>query len=108
MSSFREDGAEALEWAARYLEGVGELPVLAQVEPGYVRSRLPASAPDQGEPFSAVLKDVEEILLPAMTHWQHPRFFAYFAASRLPASAPDQGRAVLAVLKDVEEILRRR
>ena len=70
-----------LEWAARYLERVGELPVLAQVEPGYVRSRLPATAPEQGEPFSAVLKDVDEILLPAMTHWQHPRFFAYFANS---------------------------
>ncbi len=81
MSSFREDGAEALEWAARYLERVGELPVLAQVEPGYVRSRLPASPPDQGEPFSAVLKDVEEILLPAMTHWQSPRYFAYFGIS---------------------------
>ncbi len=81
MSSFREDGQEALEWAARYLERVGELPVLAQVEPGYVRSRLPASPPDQGEPFSAVLKDVEEILLPAMTHWQSPRYFAYFGIS---------------------------
>jgi aromatic-L-amino-acid/L-tryptophan decarboxylase len=81
MSSFREDGAEALEWAARYLERVGELPVLAQVEPGYVRSRLPATAPEQGEPFSAVLNDVEEILLPAMTHWQSPRYFAYFGIS---------------------------
>jgi len=81
VSTFREDGAEALEWAARYLERVGEWPVLAQVEPGYVRSRLPATAPEQGEPFSAVLKDVEEVLLPAMTHWQSPRYFAYFGIS---------------------------
>ena len=81
MSTFREDGADALEWAARYLERVGELPVLAHVEPGYVRSRLPASPPDQAEPFSAVLRDVEEILLPAMTHWQSPRYFAYFGIS---------------------------
>ena len=79
--TFREDGAEVLEWAARYLERVGELPVLAPVEPGYVRSRLPATAPEQGEPFSAVLKDVEEVLLPAMTHWQSPRYFAYFGIS---------------------------
>lgn len=78
---FREDGADALEWAASFLERVGELPVLAQVEPGWVRSRLPASAPEEGEPFSAVLRDVEEILLPAMTHWQSPRFFGYFAIS---------------------------
>ena len=81
MTTFRESGAEALEWAARYLERVGELPVLAQVEPGYVRSRLPATAPEQGEPFSAVLSDVEEVLLPAMTHWQSPRYFAYFGIS---------------------------
>jgi aromatic-L-amino-acid decarboxylase len=81
MTSFREDGHEALEWAARYLDGVGELPVLARVEPGEVRSQLPPSPPEQGESFSAVLRDVEEILLPAMTHWQSPRFFGYFAIS---------------------------
>ena len=79
--SLRDDGPEVLEWAAGYLDRVGELPVLAQVEPGYVRSRLPASAPEHGEPFSSVLRDVEEVLLPAMTHWQSPRFFAYFAIS---------------------------
>jgi aromatic-L-amino-acid/L-tryptophan decarboxylase len=79
--SFREDGQAALEWAVRYLERVDDLPVLAQVEPGYVRSRLPASPPEHGEPFAAVLRDVEEVLLPAMTHWQSPRFFAYFAIS---------------------------
>ena len=81
MSLFREDGRETLEWVARYLERVDELPVLAQVEPGEVRSRLPASPPEEGEPFSAVLRDLDEILLPAMTHWQHPRYFAYFANS---------------------------
>jgi aromatic-L-amino-acid decarboxylase len=81
MSTFREDGREAVDWAARYLERVGELPVLSQVEPGYVRSRLPASPPEVAEPFSAVLEDIDEILLPAMTHWQSPRFFAYFAIS---------------------------
>jgi aromatic-L-amino-acid decarboxylase len=79
--TFRDDGAAALEWAARYLETVGDFPVLAQVEPGEVRSRLPASAPETGEPFADVLRDVDEILLPAITHWQSPRFFAYFAAS---------------------------
>jgi aromatic-L-amino-acid/L-tryptophan decarboxylase len=81
MSDFREDGREALEWAARFLERVDGLPVLSQVEPGHLRSRLPASPPDQAEPFSAVLRDVEEILLPAMTHWQSPRYFGYFAIS---------------------------
>ena len=79
MSTFRDDGAAALEWAASYLERVRELPVLAQVEPGEIRSRLPASPPETAEPFSAVLRDLDEILLPGITHWQSPRFFAYFA-----------------------------
>ena len=79
--TFREDGAAALEWAARYLEQVGEYPVLAQVQPGDIRSRLPGSPPARGEPFADVLRDVDEILLPGVTHWQSPRFFAYFAAT---------------------------
>jgi len=79
--TFREDGAAALEWAARYLERVGDFPVLAQVEPGDIRSRLPAAPPEQGEPFASVLRDLDEILLPGITHWQSPRFFAYFANS---------------------------
>jgi aromatic-L-amino-acid/L-tryptophan decarboxylase len=79
--SFREDGYAAVDWAADYLERVRELPVLAQVKPGELRARLPASPPEEGEPFEAVLRDLDELLLPAVTHWQHPRFFAYFAAS---------------------------
>ena len=75
------DGAAALEWAARYLERVEQLPVLAQVEPGEIRGRLPASPPEEPEPFSAVLRDLDELLLPGVTHWQHPRYFAYFATS---------------------------
>jgi aromatic-L-amino-acid decarboxylase len=76
--TFREDGVAALDWAARYLERVGEYPVLAQVEPGELKARLPASAPETGEPFSALLDDLDRLILPAVTHWQHPRFFAYF------------------------------
>jgi aromatic-L-amino-acid decarboxylase len=77
--SLRDDGPAALEWAARYLDRVGELPVLAQVEPGEIRSRLPTSPPERGEPFAAVLADLEEKLLDGVTHWQSPRYFAYFA-----------------------------
>lgn len=79
--SFREDGQAALEWAARYLERVGELPVLAQVEPGWLRERLPAEPPERGEPFQAILDDLDRLIVPATTHWQHPRFFAYFATT---------------------------
>ena len=81
VTDLRTDGAAALEWAASYLERVGELPVLAQVKPGEIRARLPASAPDEPEPFSAILRDLDEVLMPGMTHWQHPRYFAYFATS---------------------------
>jgi aromatic-L-amino-acid decarboxylase len=81
VTSLRDDGPAALEWAARYLERVGDLPVLAQVKPGEIRSRLPRTAPDEPEPFSAVLRDLDEVLLDGVTHWQHPRYFAYFATS---------------------------
>jgi aromatic-L-amino-acid decarboxylase len=87
----RADGRAALEWAARYLERVAELPVLAQVHPGDIRARLPAAPPEEPEPFADVLRDLDEILLPGVTHWQHPRYFAYFATS---ASEP----AILAEL----------
>jgi aromatic-L-amino-acid/L-tryptophan decarboxylase len=79
--TFRDDGHRAVDWAADYLDRVAELPVLAQVRPGEIRARLPQSPPEEPESFDAVLRDLDEILLPGVTHWQHPRFFAYFAVS---------------------------
>ena len=79
--SFRDDGYAAVDWAARYLETVGDLPVLAQVAPGDLSAKLAASPPEEGVPFAAVLHDMDELILPALTHWQHPRFFAYFAVT---------------------------
>jgi aromatic-L-amino-acid/L-tryptophan decarboxylase len=82
VTSFRDDGAAALEWVASYLESVREFtPVLSQVEPGAIRAALPAAPPDEPEPFAAVLRDLDEVLLPGITHWQSPRFFAYFATT---------------------------
>jgi aromatic-L-amino-acid decarboxylase len=81
VNDFRSDGAAALDWVVGYLERVGEYPVLAQVEPGAVRASLPASPPEEGEPFEALLRDLDSVVLPATTHWNHPRFFAYFATS---------------------------
>ncbi|HKY25695.1 MAG TPA: pyridoxal-dependent decarboxylase [Gaiella sp.] len=82
VTSFRDDGAAALEWAAAYLEGVdGQRPVLSSVEPGAIRSALPERAPDTAEPFAAVLRDLDEILMPGLTHWQSPRYFAYFPST---------------------------
>jgi aromatic-L-amino-acid decarboxylase len=81
VSSFRDDGHAAVEWVAGYLDRVGELPVLSQWGPGELTTRLPAAAPEEGEPFAAVLRDMDELIVPALTHWQSPRFFAYFAAT---------------------------
>ena len=84
VGDFRGDGHAAVEWAASYLERVGDLPVLAPVAPGEIRERLPAAPPEDPEPFSAVLRDLDEVLLDGVTHWQHPRYFAYFATSSAP------------------------
>jgi len=81
MSGFRDDGAAALDWVARYLDALREYPVLSQVEPGEIRAALPAAPPDEPEAFAAVLDDLERVLLPGVTHWQSPRFFAYFATT---------------------------
>jgi aromatic-L-amino-acid decarboxylase len=78
-SSFREDGGAAVDWVASYLERLRDFPVLAQVEPGDLRAALPPAPPETAEPFAAILRDLDEVLLPAVTHWQSPRFFAYFA-----------------------------
>ena len=76
---FRRDAEAAVAWAADYLERVGDLPVAARVEPGEVRASLPSSPPDEGQPFEALLRDLDEKILPGITHWNHPRFLGYFA-----------------------------
>jgi aromatic-L-amino-acid/L-tryptophan decarboxylase len=79
VASFRRHGHAVVDWIADYLEGVGDLPVLAQVTPGEVRDALPSGPPDGPEPFAATLADLDEVLLPGITHWNHPAFHAYFA-----------------------------
>ena len=79
LTDLRTDGHAAVDWAADYLERVGDLPVLARVTPGEIRAALPTGPPDEPEPFADVLRDLDEIILPGITHWQHPRYFAYFA-----------------------------
>ena len=72
---------EAAEWVASYLETVGDRPVLARVSPGEIAASLPQSAPLHGEPLETILKDVDRLILPGITHWNHPSFFAYFGIS---------------------------
>ncbi len=100
--NLREDGAAALEWAASYLESVRERPVLAQVEPGEIRAALPDAPPEEPEQFSAVLRDLDEILMPGITHWQSPGFFAYFATT---GSEPGILAEFLAATLNVTQIL---
>ena len=78
---FRRYGYEVVDWIANYFEHIGEYPVLSQIEPGSLKSALPASAPEQGEDFGDVLKDVDRLILPAVTHWNHPNFHGLFSTS---------------------------
>jgi aromatic-L-amino-acid decarboxylase len=78
---FRQHGHEVVDWIADYWSRIGTFPVRSQVSPGDVRAALPDAAPEQGEPFSAVLADLDRVVLPGVTHWQHPGFFGYFPAN---------------------------
>lgn len=78
---FRESGHRFVDWVADYLAGIDEYPVLARVQPGEVRNALGSEAPQTGETMEALLRDFEGVVLPGVTHWNHPAFFAYFAIS---------------------------
>lgn len=78
---FRRHGHELVEWIAGYYERLEDFPVLAQVEPGWLKSNLPPTAPEKGEDFADVLGDVEKLILPAVTHWNHPNFHGLFSTS---------------------------
>ena len=81
--AFRRVGHQLVDWIADYWDRVGDLPVRSQVAPGEVLSALPERAPEQpgdAELWADIVKDLEEVILPGMTHWQHPRFHAYFPA----------------------------
>src|SRR3989441_6753539 len=78
---FRRQGRAVVDWIADYYGRIESFPVLSQAKPGQIRESLPSSAPTKGEPFEAILKDVEKLILPGVTHWQSPNFFAYFPSN---------------------------
>jgi len=82
---FRKHGHAVVDWIADYYKRIEEFPVLSQVAPGEIRASLPAQAPEHGESFPEILKDVEKVILPGVTHWQSPNFFAFFPSN---ASGP--------------------
>src|SRR5258705_10641374 len=82
---FRKYGHELIDWIADYFEHIEDRPVLAQIQPGDLKAQLPTAPPEQGEAMEQIIADVDRLIVPALTHWSHPSFFAYFATS---TSAP--------------------
>jgi len=82
---FRRHGHAMVDWIADYYARIESFPVLSQAEPGQIRASLPADPPVKGEPFPAILADIEKLILPGITHWQSPNFYAYFPSN---ASGP--------------------
>jgi len=82
---FRRQGHAVVDWIAEYYSRIETFPVLSRVQPGEIRAQLPPSAPQQGESFDQIFADVERLILPGITHWQSPNFYAYFSAN---ASGP--------------------
>ncbi len=82
---FRRFGHELIDWIGDYFERIEDMPVLSQINPGDLKAQLPSSAPQRGEPMAKIIADVDRLIVPALTHWSHPSFFAYFATS---TSAP--------------------
>jgi aromatic-L-amino-acid decarboxylase len=82
---FRRHGRAVIDWIADYYERIESLPVLSRARPGEIRAALPPAPPGEGEPFDRILADVERVILPGITHWQSPNFFAFFPAN---ASGP--------------------
>jgi len=85
MEEFRQNGRAVIDWIADYYERLDSFPVLARVQPGEIRASLPQEPPASGESFESLLTDVEKLILPGITHWQSPNFFAFFPCN---ASAP--------------------
>jgi aromatic-L-amino-acid decarboxylase len=102
VSEFRRAAERLTNWISAYLEQPERFPVLAEVRPGQIAARLPAGPPAQAETLDAIIDDFEKILLPGVTHWNHPGFFAYFAIS---ASAPGILAEFLAAALDINAML---
>lgn len=85
VEEFRKNGHELIDWLADYLRDIDDYPVLAQTEPGDIKKKLPDAPPLKGESMSNIYKDLDKIIMPGMTHWNHPKFMAYFNSS---ASGP--------------------
>lgn len=80
-SQFREEGKKIIDWIADYYEKIESYPVLSQVKPGEIKAGLPENPPQKGEPFEHIIRDLDEKIMPGITHWQSPNFYAYFPSN---------------------------
>ncbi|HXQ73938.1 MAG TPA: pyridoxal-dependent decarboxylase [Pyrinomonadaceae bacterium] len=80
-AEFRRFGHELIDWIADYFDNIDDLPVLAAIEPGDLKAQLPPVPPEHGEPMEQIVADLDRLIVPALTHWSHPSFYAYFATS---------------------------
>ena len=99
---FRRHGHAVVDWIASYFRDIESYPVLARVQPGETAARLPEAAPEHPEEMSAILRDFDETIVPGITHWNHPDFFAYFA---ITGSAPGVLGEMLAAALNVNAML---
>src|SRR5436309_6585002 len=83
---FRAAGHRLVDWVADYRAGVATGPVMTPIEPGEIKRRLPARPPNGPESFDAIVRDLDQIVMPGLVHWQHPRFFGYFPSNGSLAS----------------------
>src|SRR5262245_53056949 len=101
-SEFQRHGYALVDWIADYLANSEKYPVLPRVVPGQLRDALPSSAPERGESFEEIVADFERLIVPALTHWNHPGFFAYFATT---GSAPGVLAEFLSAALNVQAML---
>lgn len=95
--TFRKNAHEIVDWIADYRNHIGELPVKPSLAPGDIKKQLPLTAPGQPEPFETVYEDFKNIVVPGITHWQHPQFFAYFpSGGSMPSLLADMLSGALA------------
>lgn len=99
---FRRFGYQLIDWISEYFDHIEKLPVLAQIEPGDLKNQLPPSPPENGEAMERILSDLDRLIVPSLTHWSHPSFFAYFATS---TSAPGIFGELLAAAFDNKAML---
>lgn len=86
LQEFQKNAHDVVQWMADYLKNVEKYPVKSQVTPGSIKAQLPSVAPQRGESFEDIMRDLNQVLMPGITHWQHPMFYAYFPANSSPPS----------------------